>query len=298
MSSPPDSDFNAQTLPGESSFEFISLFTNYTCNFKCSYCSEQFVTDGRRRMPGEKPLAASCLLEVNRFLKFFPNLVLYIHGGEPLLYRELEVLLQGLEYHTTTVVTNLSLPLSRRFSDIRKLKGKTKFIGSYHSGEVDPAIFMENARILNSENMIERICAVEGYISETELAMLSAQGFETVLYPFSGIKDGRIHPKDMREHAGGWITGRPAQTVLCRSAKFLVDPYGRIWNCSTHMYTNDISYSLGTIRDNFSDDFFRPAFYQCDRYGYCNPCQGPLVHYRAVGDPVAFRVFPAKIERP
>jgi hypothetical protein len=276
----------------EENFQFISLVTNYTCNLKCSYCCFHFVTDNKRLLPQIRPLAPTKLLAINKFVQFLPDLVMYIQGGEPLLYKGLEELLSGLEFRKTVVVSSLSIPLSHRFSALPRLRDKVKFIGSFHSGQVDPTVFIENASILRAEDMVERICGVEGHISPDDVAALRDHGFETVLYPFTGIKNGIIFPENVREHAAGWVTGGAGRAILCKSAKFLIDPYGRIWNCSSHMYLNNLKYSLGTIEDELEADFYKPTFYKCDRHGYCNPCQGPFVSNKQITDLELFREFP------
>jgi len=258
-------------------FEFFSIFTNYACNYNCSYCCLKYPTQDKVLLKKEKPISAREFLYLNKIKVKLPDLILHIHGGEPLLYPELDYLLYNLDFNQILIVSNFSIPITNCITNLHKLKGKVKFIGSYHPENADNKIFIDNSKILKKENMLERIVGVDGYITEDIKAMFWENDFEIVIYPYKGIKNNVIFPADMREHARGWVTNEPGKTVLCKSTKFLIDPLGDIWNCSTHMYRNNKKYCFGNIRDNFN---MQATYHKCDEYRYCNPCQGDYHQYR------------------
>ena len=266
-------------------FEYFSLFTNYSCNFDCSYCSLNFVTNNKRLLPKEKPISPSEFLQLNKIKAKLPELILYVCGGEPLIYPEIEYLLYHLDFKPIIAVSNLSIPLGSCFNDLLKLKGKVRFIGSYHPEFIDNEIFLENAKILKRENMLEYICGVEGHITEDIKAIFTENELNIVIYPYSGIKNNIISPQYMENHAKGWIAKEPPKTVWCKSTKFLIDPYGNVWNCSSHMYRKNMKYCFGNIRSGF---VLEPIYYKCDDYRYCNPCQGNYHQYKEIKKKASF----------
>ena len=264
-----------QTPPDR--FEFLSIFTNYNCNYFCSYCCYHISTDHKRLLPKTKPISAEDFLRLNEIRDLLPAITLHVHGGEPIIYPEIGELLEHLDFPEIIVVSNLSLPLEKRLPQLAALKGKVRFVGSYHPEFVDTEIFLQNCDRLRADGMLERVSGVGKWITSDIVQMFKARGYDIVIYPYKGITDNVIYPENMREHARGWLTREPGCEMWCKSRKFLIDPQGNVWNCSTHMYQNNMQYCFGNIKTGFD---LRPIFYKCQQYHYCNPCQGDYVEYK------------------
>ena len=71
-------------------FTYFSLFVNYGCNFDCSYCSEKISTNNKKLLPKGKSLNADEFLLMNKWRDKLPKRELIIHGGEPLLYFDIQ----------------------------------------------------------------------------------------------------------------------------------------------------------------------------------------------------------------
>ena len=259
---------------------YFSLFVTYTCNYNCSYCSEKISTDNKRLLPKAPSLSAAEFLRINSLRDVLPDRELVIHGGEPLLYPDLRPLLEQLQWpHKIIVVSNLSLDLDSLF-DFSRLPRNVVFVGSYHPESASRDVFLRNVKRLAALRHLMHICAVEGHISDSDIHFFRQEGFDVVINPFVGVLEGQVFPESMRDCSRGLATGEAARCVRCTSYMLMIDPYGYIWNCHTHMYTNRRERALGNILTHFhipSSGFF------CSDYHYCDPCHTNLVEFSDLG---------------
>ena len=195
---------------------------------------------------------------------------LVIQGGEPLLYKDLHIVLEGLTtFKQIQVLTNLTLDvteITRKVSSIRS--HKVLFECSYHEKAVDFNIFVDRALTLKQAGLLSSVRMVDIDPKNTLrfIARFADYGLSLVPLYHLDFQGGRLSVYS-NEKASNLIRKPP---VLCNLSQVLFSPSGDIYNCCTKLYWGDRQSSFGNIVADFE---IPDGYYICHDFGFCNPCQ-------------------------
>jgi MoaA/NifB/PqqE/SkfB family radical SAM enzyme len=119
------------------------LYPTFRCNYKCSYCPVVTKFDFGKVWDIHSELPAARWIEA---LDRLPPAVIYILGGEPLLYRELPQLVNELpaKHSLVGLVTNLSVPVHV----YQRLRKRIHLNVSFHREYTTQEQFIEKIRAL------------------------------------------------------------------------------------------------------------------------------------------------------
>ena len=254
---------------------FWSIFVTLACDYDCDYCVQKFgFSKGRGDIAKFQSASPDKLLELNKLEKVIEGRIprAVITGGEPLLYKGLVQFLEGIRiFKQVCIVSNLSRDVEPVIElGLRRRDIKISFIGSYHSEFADFKTFVDKAKKLKDNGMLDYCDFVDlDYARSIRLLdSFERSGIRAYAYPFVGSKDGKVFPRRMRKSCDG----KTIRTADCLMAAVLVAPDGRVFNCHAKLYKG-----RGQICsvDDFSEKF-KFGYLRCEDYGLCHPCQGGL----------------------
>lgn len=126
----------------------IDYMLTFKCNYDCSYCISHDI---------EHPMITTSAEEISNALNYVSDLYnknsvnLNILGGEPLLYKKIFSMLNGLNDNITCkIITNLSVSLDYIKKNFTTLNNRLKIRASYHAEYADPDMFIEKILYLHS----------------------------------------------------------------------------------------------------------------------------------------------------
>ena len=248
---------------------YWSIQVTLKCNADCSYCIQGYsFNDGRKGIPefnGLKPEEWLKIIEI----KNKPDEIV-IQGGEPLLYKGLNILLKGLHsFKKITVVSNLALDITQIAQDIKSINThKVEIVSSFHPCVVDFDTFISRVLLLRDIGSLESVKMVDIDMKQSlqYTKRFAEHNIDLIIQPYIGDKEGEVYTHKRLEPSN-YIRKPP---VSCKTNLVLFAPNGDIYNCHTKMYWGDKGSSFG----NLSGDYEIPeGSYVCHDYGYCNPCQ-------------------------
>ena len=214
-------------------------------------------------------------------------------------------IVNGLDYDwNITITSNLCSPV---FNDIpgfaKKLKRRRKFRinSSFHEGPVGAKEFIRRVHELKRVGLpVNRIFTVcwppddlgrfqeySRVFKENGLFLEKQRygGFyKEKFYPFSGNEDEfefKDNIKDYGEYARGCALA-DRRKILCKMDKVLFAPDGTIYNCHYKIYSGSGD-SYGNIFSGSSKVSIPDDYFQCNDYGFCNPCDWPSAKFKNIG---------------
>lgn len=219
-------------------------------------------------------------------------------GGEPTIHPDFVNILNGLEGYMVTVTTNLK---SRFYKDLKRsiesLKPKCpiRFNTSFHPNLISAEEFCNRILQMKGAGLwVDQIAMVDhpGSQFENYRSVFTQYGIRLTPQSLLGKWEGQLYPdpneftvkNDPREHGitdmVRYREGFSAQTrrpMLCSTKRFLIAPDGVVYNCHYRLYSRSNSH-CGKLADSsvtLPEDFF-----QCEDYGFCNPCDYPHVIFK------------------
>jgi organic radical activating enzyme len=248
---------------------FWSIFIIYNCTASCPYCIQNYsFINGRKDSPLLGTLGAEDWLRIND-IRNKPE-CLVIQGGEPLLYKDLHIVLEGLNtFKQIQVLTNLTVDVTeivRKVSSIRS--HKVLFECSFHEEAIDFEIFVNRAILLKQAGLLSSVRMVDIDSKNTLkfIARFADYGLSLVPLYHLGFQKGKLSVYS-NEEASNLFRKPP---ILCNVSQVLFSPNGDIYNCCTKLYWADRASSFGNIVTGFE---LPNGYYVCHDYGFCNPCQ-------------------------
>jgi len=266
---------------------FFSVFLTLRCNFNCSYCIQKMSDfDYNKEVDGEK------------WIKFLTDKVrnkcLELIGGEPTLHKDFKSIIEAThKLYLLTVTTNLGTELFANMDKFINWAGnkKVKWNTSFHPGNmacdeyIDRIKRMQKAGLSVGQVASPNLEILNPYRKKLEDADI---GFRTQV--FTGFINGELRPnKEEMDKQDPKLTGimfdwerykdafscRKKRKMLCRSKRFLIAPNGNLHKCHYHLYSNGKNFGNVFNKYTYTDKFF-----ECDDYGFCNPCDYPDVEFR------------------
>lgn len=176
------------------------------CNFKCSYCINSSVKDGKRVLP---PKIIAEFIE-DAASKQRSEYSFSMAGGEPLLYPHLEFLVKSIAQNIKThekrcvFVTNGSLLTKVGESLYRAASGRVKigFSVSVHLEQIDIRNFVKNIVAFgHKEDIVCKILFSPGTLKETmsTLDSFATKGVRCIVNPVTYKNDGQPYPFSAEE---------------------------------------------------------------------------------------------------
>jgi len=248
------------------SYNYISAFLTFACNFKCHYCINKYNGLYRYIQMG----LADWVKGLNR-IKTRGDLPITITGGEPTLHKYFYNIINGVKTNT-----NLDLLTNGKFDtntfmvfvEPSRFKRKAKYASirfSYHSSYTNILKLIKKVYRLQREGYSVGIWAVGKCIKNDTLKILCKLfGIDFRIKEYLDKTHGTYkYPKA--------LDGK-RKKCLCKPSEMLIAPDGRLFRCHYDLYHGINSY--GHILDdkvNVPDKFL-----PCDNYGLCNPCDVKL----------------------
>jgi len=257
-------------IPEKELTPFWSLFITLSCTSNCPYCVQNYsFLHGRRDIPLKGILQADQWLKINDINNKPKSLV--IQGGEPLLYKDLIYVLEGLDtFKQLQVITNLTMEIKSIAKKINSIKTHIiKFECSFHENAIDFDTFILRALTLKEAGLLGSVRMVDANHSKTLEYIGKFADYDINLLPLFQVgftEEGKLAVYSNVE-ASNLIRKPP---VLCKLAQVLFSPNGDIYNCCTKLYWGDEQSSFGNLVTGFE---IPEGYYICHDYGFCNPCQ-------------------------
>ncbi len=246
-----------------------TIFPIYNCTATCSYCIQNYsFVNGRMDSPLRRTLPPEHWLKLNA-IKNKPESIV-ISGGEPMLYKGLADILEGLNtFKQITVVSNLTLDVTALVERLRSIRThKILFECTYHDEAIDLETFISRALILEEAGLLGSVRIVDVSSEKTleHIGKFADHGLKLAALYEIGYKDGK--PLVYKNEDASNLVRKPP--VLCKTSLIVFGPTGDVYNCHTKLYWDDKQSSFGNIVSGFE---IPDGHYVCHDYGFCNPCQ-------------------------
>lgn len=250
-------------------YNYIGVFLTLDCNYKCSYCINDYSTLNKNRRH------LSCEEWIKALNRIKGNVPVTLQGGEPSLYADFIYIINNLKPELDIdILTNLQFDIDEFIKAVNP--NRIKRNSPYASIRVS---FHPEA--MNLKKTLTDVCKLldKGYSvgiwgllhpahkSEIMLAKEKSEalGIDFRTKEFLGFYKGKLYGTYRYESA---CNGRELLKCECRTTELLIAPDGHIYQCHSYLYNGYDS--IGHILD---DDFqveykYRP----CNRFGQCNPC--------------------------
>ena len=243
------------------SFNYISAFITFACNYKCHYCINKYNGLYKYKLMTPK----EWIKGLNR-IEAREDLPITITGGEPTVYRGFYYMVNNVD-KPMDLLTNGSFNLDRFMKEI----GRSKFYRnakyasirfSYHPGYTKPLDLLEKVRKLNKAGYSVGVWAVDtgDYTIKAVRWMAKALGVDFRIKEYLDSTHGNYkYPRA--------VDGK-AKACLCKGSELLIAPDGRLFRCHYDLYHANNSY--GHILDKKIE--LPEEFMPCKNYGRCSPC--------------------------
>lgn len=249
---------------------FWSMFITLKCTSNCSYCVQNYsFIRGRKDIPSRGILKADQWIKINSIKNKPESLV--IQGGEPLLFKELLYVLEGLHtFKQIQVITNLTRnieSIAKRINSIRT--HCVKFECSFHENAIDFETFIRRVLTLKEAGLLGSVRMVDVNHRKTLTYIGKFADYDINLLPLYQVgftEEGKLAVYS-NEEASNLVRKPP---ILCKVAQVLFSPNGDIYNCHTKLYWGDQRSSFGNLVTGFE---IPDGYYVCHDFGFCNPCQ-------------------------
>ena len=242
------------------SYNYISAFLTFACNFKCHYCINKYNGLYRyKQMPVQDWIEGLNRIETRR------DLPITLTGGEPTLYPDFYILVRNVYKHLD-LLTNGNFDTD----DFMRIIGFDKFARnapyasirfSYHPNYTNILKLLRKVYRLHREGYSVGVWAVGDSVRNNTLQKL----FRLFNIDFR-IKEYLSKNSGTYKYAGG-LDGK-RKKCLCKPSELLIAPDGRLFRCHYDLYHGVNSYGHLLDKDIKLPEDYLP----CDNYGLCNPC--------------------------
>ena len=253
------------------SYNYISAFLTFKCNFHCSYCVNKY-----NGLYSYGSMKASEWIEGLNRIKTRPDLPITFSGGEPTLYKNFDSTIFFLnKVLPIDLLTNGEFDIARFMKIIKpdRLKRDSPYASirfSYHPGYSSAINLLSKVFQLKREGYSVGIWAVDRTPIRNRIIKLLANvlGIDFTIKEFLDKKHGHY------KYPAG-LDSVPKK-CLCKPSELLIAPDGRLFRCHYDLYHGVNSY--GHILD--SNLKLPEDFMPCSNYGLCNPCDLKLKYDR------------------
>lgn len=252
-------------------YNYIAAFLTLACNLKCSYCINNFGTDGyvKKRLSGEEWVRG-----LNRIISR-DDLPLTLQGGEPSLHKDFIYIINNLkpELHID-ILTNLQFDIEDfiRKVDPKRLKRNAPYASirvSYHPEQMELEPLVRKVLRMQDAGFSIGIWGVlhpsqEDIIRRAQESCIK-RGIDFRFKEFLGEYQGRIYGTFKYE---GACDKAFEETVLCKTTELIMGSDGSVYKCHSDLYEG--REPVGNIVDPAFEleDIYRV----CKVFGRCNPC--------------------------
>lgn len=243
------------------SYNYISAFLTFACNFKCHYCINKYNNlFGYTQMTTE-----SWVMGLNR-IKTTNDRPVTLTGGEPTLYKGFYDLVNGINNDISLdLLTNGSFDVEEFMEQIPpyRMRRESKYASiriSYHPGYTNLDDLECVAKTLHDIGYSVGIWAVETTDVQWIKTYFESLGIDFRVKEYLDSDHGTYKYPEA-------LDGKP-KSCLCKPSELLIAPDGRLFRCHSDLYRGINSY--GHLLD---EDLKLPEdFSSCDQMGLCNPC--------------------------
>lgn len=253
------------------SYNYISAFLTFACNYKCDYCINKYNGLYRyKNMSGEEWVEAFNRIPTRE------DLPITLSGGEPTLhpdfYKIINSVFPGIKLD---LLTNGSFDIDEFATLItqNKFKRQAPYASirfSYHPGYTNFIELLGKVKVLKNLGYSVGIWAVNRSKITSKILQSVAK--------FVGI-DFRL--KDYLDKGHGdykypsGLDGK-RKKCMCKPSELLIAPDGRLFRCHHDLYHGINSYAHVLDKNIKLPEGYTP----CDNYGLCNPCDLKLKYDR------------------
>lgn len=244
------------------SYNYISAFLTFACNFKCHYCINKY--NGLYRY---KEMNGADWTEAFNRIGTRKDLPITITGGEPTLHRNffdfvtrvntkvyMDLLTNG-KFDTDKFIKHIPPSLFKRNAPYASIRF------SYHPRYTNIVKLLRKAIRLQRKNYSVGIWGV-GDTLENKINQKFCKlfGIDFRLKEYLDKTHGTYkYPKA--------LDGKKKK-CLCKPSEMLIAPDGRLFRCHYDLY-----HGVGSYGHILDDKVVVPdKFLPCNSYGFCNPC--------------------------
>lgn len=271
------------------SYNYISAFLTFRCNFSCGFCVNNASNKDFRRNSFKEISGKEWVNTLNKIKA--PKEVPYsLVGGEPSLHKDFIYILKNLKSEQgIDLVTNLwwsedkiknfieEIPPDRinnyaLFPSIRvsyhpgQIRNRSKLLGNVlklkNAGfdiGVEGIMYPSPFQLESLEN-IAMECKKEGISFRPKSFIGVYEGVDDKRTPFS------ITHGDYKY--SGSVLGKKTYSCLCKTSNLLINPEGKVYRCQRDLLLTENS--IGNLLDE--DYEISEKFLPCKNYGQCHPC--------------------------
>jgi len=245
------------------SYNYISAFLTFGCNFNCSYCINKY--GGLFKY---KSMDLSDWIRGLNRIKTRSDLPITISGGEPTLHPDFYTIIKWIDGNIPLdLLTNGEFDVDEFMEHINphRFQRKAPYASirfSYHPGYTNIIRLLRKVNVLKNRGYSVGIWAVNKNKIHSKLVQLLAKSFG-IDFRLKEYLD-ETHGNYKYPHG---LNGFPKK-CLCKPSELLIAPDGRLFRCHHDLY-GGIN-SIGHILNNkvkLPEDFI-----PCSSYGNCNPC--------------------------
>ena len=254
-------------IPSE--YNYIGVFLTLACNYKCSYCINNYgpLENESGRLTGEQWVQA-----LDRIKGEVP---ITLQGGEPSLHPDFICIINNLKPELNIdILTNLQFDIDEfmRKVDPNRVKRDAPYASirvSFHPEVMDLEETLSKVHRLLSKGYSIGIWGVAhpAHLNEIMLAKEKAEavGIDFRMKEFLGFYKGKLYGTYRYEAESN--SNKPLKCE-CRTTELLIAPDGYVYQCHSHLYKK--YKTIGNILDDaFQVEYkYRP----CNKFGQCNPC--------------------------
>lgn len=244
------------------SYNYISAFLTFNCNFKCHYCINKY----NGLYPYKSMGVGDWIDGLNR-IKTRKDLPITISGGEPTIHPKFFEIIKWIDWDIPLdLLTNGSF--DRKYFTVHishnRFKRESPYASirfSYHPGYTNFVELVYKVYILQKKGYSVGIWAVgDGLVNRFLKLLARTLGIDFRIKEFLDETHGNYKYPD-------GLDGFPKK-CLCKPSELLIAPDGRLFRCHHDLYHGVNSY--GHILDN--EVKLPTGFLYCDSFGSCNPC--------------------------
>lgn len=243
------------------SYNYISAFLTFSCNFKCHYCINKY----NNLQPYSQMSTMDWIDGLNR-IKTRSDRPITLTGGEPTLYKGFYDLVDGINPELNIdLLTNGSFDVEEFMKRIPpyRMRRDAKYASiriSYHPGYTNAFNLAKTSKTLNDFGYSVGVWAVNVWDVDGLKKEFESMGIDFRTKEYLDANHGTYKYPEA-------LDGKP-KSCLCKPSELLIAPDGRLFRCHSDLYRGINSY--GHLLDEevkLPDDFL-----PCTQMGLCNPC--------------------------
>lgn len=255
-------------------YNYIAVFLTLACNLKCSYCINHF---GGENKPTKHLTGEEWVVVLNR-IESCSDLPITLQGGEPSLHKDFIYIINNIKPSLNIdILTNLQFDVDEFIAKVNpnRLKRNSPYASirvSYHPETMEFFPLLVKVTKLQNAGFSVGIWAIlhpkykQKVEFAKELCMDNRVNIDFRYKEFLGKYEGKMYGVYKYPEA---CDKKVHKEVLCKTSELIVGPNGHIYKCHADLYEGRLGINDIT-RENVG--LFTNAWYPCNNFGYCNPC--------------------------